>query len=541
VRKATIVMTVLLLAPGVLGAEELELGLRTGFAWSDNVHGVADDEVINGEEVDPESDFSARITPLLSVDDPDGNLTWSLVYQPTYEAYLHTSDLDGLDHDVAGTVSWRFADSWSATLRQSYAVYQNSIRLNEAVGPGEEVTLGYQNQEIRANRTSVGLGHTLGPRDSISAGFSYTNFQYPDGDGIDRDIPTANLAYEHLWSERTKLGARFSWTRQVYQNPSGDDETDFYNLGATLDYRFSPTLRIEASAGPTIVDSSPVTEFEGAVTAIRFNTATTEEGLPVRVPFAVDATTCMPYDLDADPTTFQADLTFSDCGPSPTFILDRNDIDAIRGVTAVIPTVDENNALIDPSDTSTSDLTYFAHLALVKDWESWNGRIAYDRSNSENARFGSSSVADTLSGSLSWRPSRQWTLGLSAAVSLQEQVGDQVVPKGWVLANAPLPGVTLPDTTPGLPLEPCGGAGQPVCQVGQVRNLIASVESGSEEYLSQSISFTATRQLTSRSSAFASVYWYGAKQDSDVSGQDERWRHLVFWIGVDWKLDPIRF
>ncbi len=538
-------MTALLFAPTALGAEELELGLRTGIAWSENVNGVAEDEVIDGEEIDPESDFSARITPGVSVNDPDGNLTWSLDYQPTYEAYLHTSDLDGLDHDVAGTVSWRFADSWSVTLHESYAVYQNSIRFNEDVGPGEEVTLGYRNQEIRANRTFVGLGHTLGPRDSISAGFNYTTFQYPDGDGIDRDIPAANLAYEHLWSERTKLGARFSWTRQTYQNPSGDDETDFYNLGATLDYRLSPTLRLEASAGPTIVDSSPVTEFEGAVTAIRFNQATTEEGLPVRVPFAVDATRCVPFDLDADPTTFQADLAFSNCGPSPTFILDRSDLDVIRGVTAVIPTVDENNALIDPSDTSTSDLTYFAHLALVKDWESWNGRIAYDRSNSENARFGSSSVADTLSGSLSWRPSRLWTLGLTAAVSLQEQVGDQVVPKGWVLANAPAPGVTFPDTPPpslpGEPLKPCGGAGQPVCQVGQVRSLIASVESGSEEYLSQSISFTATRQLTSRSSVFASAYWYGAKQDSDVAGQDERWRNLVFWIGVDWKLDPIRF
>lgn len=534
-------MTALLLAPRVLGAEELELGVRSGIAWSSNVEGVAEDEVINGQEIDPESDFSARITPLLSVDDPDGNLTWSVVYQPTYEAYLHTSDLDGLDQDVAGVVSWRFADSWSVTLRESYAIYQNSIRFNEAVGPGEEVTLGYRNQEIRANRTSVGLGHTLGPRDSISAGFNYTTFQYPDGDGIDRDIPAASLGYEHLWSERTKLGARFSWTRQVYQNPSGDDETDFYNLGATLDYRFSPTLRLEASAGPTIVDSSPVTEFEGAVTAVRFNQGLTEEGIPVRVPFAVDATTCVPYDLDADPTTFQADLAFSNCGPSPTFILDRSDLDAIQALTAVIPTVDENNVQVDSSDTSTSDLTYFAHLALVKDWESWNGRIAYDRSNSENARFGSSSVADTLSGSLSWRPSRHWTLGLLAAVSLQEQVGDQVVPKGWVLANGPAPGVTLPDTQPGLPLEPCGGDGQPVCQIGQVRSLIASVESGSEEYLTQSISFTATRQLTSRSSAFASVYWYGAKQDSDVAGQDERWRNLVFWIGVDWKLDPIRF
>jgi hypothetical protein len=80
-----------------------------------------------------------------------------------------------------------------------------------------------------------------------------------------------------------------------------------------------------------------------------------------------------------------------------------------------------------------------------------------------------------------------------------------------------------------------------VCQVGLVRNLIASVESGSEEYLSQSISFTATRQLSSRSSVFASVYWYGAEQDSDVAGQDERWRHLVFWIGFDFALDPIRF
>ena len=525
----------LLVVPTVLAAEEVQFGARTGVAWSDNVFGVSEDEIVNGVQEDPEDDYSARISPFVAVTDPNGNFTWDLRYEPTYEKYLDADDLDGFDQDASGTLGWRFADTWNFTLYESYAIYQNALRFNEAVGPGEEVTLGFRNQEIRANRTSASLSNALTARDTITLSGSYNFYEYPDEEGNDRSVPSASFSYDRRLSEITKVGTRLSWVQQVYDRGGGDDTTSFYTLSGTLEHSFSPSFRIEASAGPTLVDSSPVTEFELFQPALR-----SQQG----VPFAVEATACPDFS-DGDPNTFQSDLRFTDCGPPRLVdLLDPNDIAAIQDIRAVVPTVDANNVLIDSADTGGTDLTYFAHISLIKDWERWNGRVAYDRSNSENARFGSSSVADTLSGTLTWRPRQLWTFGLTAAVSLQEQEGEQVVPSGFVLANAPAPGVTLlgPPPPGSIPGRPCGGAGEPVCQIGQVQRIIASVEDGSEEYLTQSVSFNATRQLTLRSSVFASVYWYRAEQNSSGSiGQDEEWRNLVVWIGLDWKFEPIRF
>lgn len=535
VRTALLATTAMLPLPATLGAEELQYGVRAGVAWSSNVYGVSEDEQVAGGEEDPVSDFSTRLTPYFMVNDPDGDLTWTLNYQPTYEGYLNESDLDGFDHDVAGSATWRFADRWTLTLREGYAIYQNSIRFNETVGPGEEASLGFRNQEIRANRTGATLRHALSPRDSFGLSVGYNAFQYPDGGGNDRAVPSASFDYQHTLSERTSLGTRLSWTQQTYDRGAGsDDQTQFYNLAATFTHRFSPTFRLEGSAGPTFVDSSPGTEFAPLEYAITFRELTAPGGQRIRLPFAIDADTCAE---DPHPDIGRvANLSFgapcSVLGDDSNQFLSQEEVQTLSQLTAEVPTIDEQGRLIDTGDASGTDLTYFAHLSLVKDWESWNANLSYDRSNSENARFGSSSVADTLSANLSWRPLRLWTLGLTAAVSLQEQVADQVVPIGFEVANAPAPGVTFAG---------CGGDGQPLCEIAQVQRLVASSTGDSEEYRTQSLSFNVNRQLSQRSFVFASLYWYSAEQSGDLTDETERWNHFVVWVGLEWKFDPVRF
>jgi hypothetical protein len=125
-----------------------------------------------------------------------------------------------------------------------------------------------------------------------------------------------------------------------------------------------------------------------------------------------------------------------------------------------------------------------------------------------------------------WTPRRHWSFSLSAAASLQEQATDQIVPTGFVVVNAPQPsGVTVP-----------GG------QLARVESIVASSESRAEEYRTESVAFTATRQLTQRSFVFASVYWYAQRQESGLAGADASRRdNLTLWIGLDWAFQPIRF
>jgi hypothetical protein len=52
----------------------------------------------------------------------------------------------------------------------------------------------------------------------------------------------------------------------------------------------------------------------------------------------------------------------------------------------------------------------------------------------------------------------------------------------------------------------------------------------------------ATRRLTRRSSAFASVRWYQQEQEvSAAVDETTRWEDFTFSIGLEWQFDPMRF
>ena len=476
-----------------------------------------DAETPEGDD-DPVSDFSLRLSPYLGINDPEGNLTWSLRYQPSYEAYLHESDLNGFDHSASGTLGWHFADRWQLHLQEYYSLFENTTRFNESEGTTDPL-VGFESQEIRANRTLVVLTHALTPRDNLSMDLGYNFYEFPDGGGNDRTVPSAALAYEHVLSERTTIGTRLSWVQQAYDRQAGgDDKTQFYNLSATLEYRFSPTLRLEAEAGPTWIDSQPAEQFQVrqfGVQQLRFS-----PNGPV-FPVAIDADTCAFGGVPGRASVRQ----FEGCGASSDRVLTDEELAVIEPILSEVPTVDEQGLDLDVTDSESNDLTYFARLGLFKTGENWNGSLVYHRSNSDSAQFGSSSVADTLEGTISWSPFRHWTFNLSAGVSLQEQTSDQLVPIAFQLVNVPAPpGVTS------------------VAEIAQVQSLVASTRDNSEEYLTQSISLGALRQLTQHSSVFASVYWYSSRQDVEVSGfEDQRWDNLTLWVGLDWAFDTIRF
>jgi hypothetical protein len=507
VRTAPIATTALLLLPRVIGAEQLEYGVSSNASWNE------------GDFVG-ENSVSGRISPFVRLSDPEGEATWSLRYQPSYEYYLEESERSGFDHDVAGAFSWRFAERWTFSLQENYVVNQSVIRFNEAAPPGGEVAVGFQDQEVRSNRTSAVLSHALTPRDNLALTLNYNTFQYPDGGQRDRSSPSTALSYNHVLSERTSAGLRFSWIQQAQSGDvAEDDETFFYNLSGTLEHSFSRTFRIEASAGPTLVDSSPPTEFEPLQFAI--SSQTIDLGGVIVGPFTFDADQC---ELDGVPRrarNFNTDCVFSGAQD-----ITQDELETLAKLTAKVPTIDEDGRPLDSSDASGTDLTYFASLALVKDWEYWTGSLNYQRSNSDSAQFGSSSVADSFWARLTWRPDQLWTLNLSAGLSLYEQASDQVVPIAFQLENVAAPaGVTS------------------VTQLAQVQSLILSNSDDARDYQTQSVSFTATRRLGRRASAFASVYWSSQEQDlaSLDGGTTRRGDTLRLSVGLYWNFDPIRF
>jgi hypothetical protein len=516
-----IAVTALLLVPMALRAEELDLGVTSHVLWTENADGASEDAALN-ENDDPNEDFSLRITPSVAVRDPDGELTWSLRYHPSYEAYFDESERNGFDQAVSAGAAWQFAERWSISLQESYFINQSTVRFNESAAPGEEVTLGFRDQEVRNNRTSAALTHTLTPLDTLSLSASYVRYEYPDGNRSDRSIPSSSLAYDHLFSERTTAGLRFSWTQQANQgNVEGDDETTFYNLSGTLSHSFSPTFHLQASAGPTLVDSSPrSSSFETPEFAV-LRIVTLDPMGNVRGPFAADADLCEFAGVPRRAASFSTDCVVPTAGDFPTEITPAEFQTLVRRPEIEVPTLDEQGNLFE--DSTATDLTYFARLVLMKDWEYWKGSLGYQRSNSESSRLGSSSVGDTIFAHLTWLPGPFWTVDFGASVGLQQQASDQGFPVAFQLENAPAPtGVTS------------------VPQVAQITGVILS--DSDVEYWTQSLSLRVNRRLTRRSSAFVSANWYAQRQEvGSPIDQTTRWENLTLSIGFVWSLEPIRF
>jgi hypothetical protein len=200
---------------------------------------------------------------------------------------------------------------------------------------------------------------------------------------------------------------------------------------------------------------------------------------------------------------------------------------------------DSSGALVpfDESSTGGTDLTYFARVALIKDWELWHLELAYDRSNDDSGSFGVSSVQDSFEASLRWRPAELWTIDLTGAYNLYDQANSTAVPTGVVVVeNGPVPaGVDS------------------MSQIATVQRLVVKSESNAVSYTSESVSLTVSRRLTYQSSVFGAIYWYRQDQNLDIpnsvqfnftgaNGNDVNTTDtLTFWIGLDWQFDTLKF
>jgi hypothetical protein len=562
VQRRWLATTVLLLLPAGSVAEQFDYGVRSQGGWTDNVYGTSDDATIVdvGRTVgqDPVDDWSVRISPWGKVSDLDGNVTWSLRYQPSYEYYLHESDIRDFDHDASAEISWRVGERTTLTASEAFREYRSLVRFNENAGSlTDPAVLRGRRDELTGTQTRLGVRHSLSPLDELWLNLAYNTRDYETA--TDLDSLVLGTGWRRSLDKRTVIGLQGSWIQQTYSRTVGDDAvTNYYNVSAVLDHQFSRTLRFEASLGPTLIDS----DTELVNFAPRYGVATFAS-----TTVAIDANACpllndtLPHQPDPDAPNYNphiASFNYGSCGVSSSRILQRGELDRLgypRGDPLVpgSPTgqsakltgfdspyeLDENGnlAAVDDSDFGEIDVTYFARLALLKDWERWHAELVYERSSDDSGTFGTSSVADTLELSVRWNPLRFWTISATGAYSLIDQASDVAVPSLLIVENEAVPaGVDS------------------VSEIATVQRMVVDVDDDALSYDNYSVSVTATRQLSEHSSVFASVYWYRQRQTIDldqpiafVPGEDpddesvSRWDNLTLWVGFDWQFDTFKF
>jgi hypothetical protein len=523
-------LTVLLLTPLAARTEEFQFDIRGRGIWTDNVFNVPVEQEVGGvdltdndvptslQELDPESDYSFRITPTFGLVDRDGELTWAMRYEPSYETYVDQSELGGFDHAFRGSLAWRFAERWNFSIQENFVVDDNVIRFNEAADPTQQVDVGFRDQGVQISETNAALGYSLSPIDQLTLRASYRYLEYTDSNQDSRQTPSLALDWLHSFSSRTRAGLNLRWTRQEARRQAGGDETSFYNLSGVLEHQFSPTLSFVASAGPTYIDSKPLDprSFDVRQFPLRIISA----GPPVGDRFvSYDADLCSVGDLAGFARVFPLDCPL----PVPVTALTGPEVNLLSG-RAQVPGVDRTGEPV-PRASVEDDLTYFASLSLVKDWEHARATLGYTRSNSDSARFGSSTVADTLYTLLTWQPADRWTLALAGVLSSQEQTATQTVPVAFRVENvAAPPGVTS------------------VSELAAGTGLLLSNQDLDPSFLTQSVRLRATRRLGEHATAFVSFYWLAQQQEvSQPVDVTTKWENFVVSVGFSWAFEPYRF
>ena len=160
----------LLLLPAAAGAEQFDYGVKSQAGWTNNVYGTSEDATIlsNGqtEDLDPVDDYSMRVSPWGKVSDVDGDLTWSIQYQPSYEYYLHESDISDFDHEAGADLQWRIGDRTTLIATEAYRQFHSLVRFNENAGSlTDPAVLRGRRDELTGNRTGLALRHLLTARD----------------------------------------------------------------------------------------------------------------------------------------------------------------------------------------------------------------------------------------------------------------------------------------------------------------------------------------------------------------------------------------
>jgi hypothetical protein len=495
-RRPLVATLVLLGLPSAALAVELDSGISTEGYWTDNAYSQSVGEV---------DDFSLRVSPWGEVLDRDGDFTWGFRYSPSYEYWLDEDDIRGFDHDVGARIGWRVTPRTTLRLAERYQQYHSLARFNEQQPPGQDIVVAGRRVEYTTNAVNAGVEHWLGPRDLLVFNTSFTHQDFSEEGQFDRDFYGTSLIYRHRWSERATIGAVASWSRQSVELLATDQEereTDYYNVSALFLYVLSPTLTFEASAGPALIQSN-VQDF-AAPASFMVDAFPRRRGA-AGAQFLLDADTCPRNNDNIRFLSAQCQII--------TPALNGTQLGTVSGQVSV-PFVGS----VPGADDATT--TYFADVALIKDWERWRGELSYTRSEDRSTGFGA--VSDIFYGSLRWQVARRLSAKVIASYEIREQSTENVF-------FVPL----LENDLTGIPAPPLTIAARTIGVSAQ----LTDTDSGLDLFVG---SLQVTYELTPRSAVYTTLIYRDEQSDGQVFLERDMQRFSIA-VGINYVFDPIDF
>jgi hypothetical protein len=503
-----------LAAPLQAGGEaELRLGVEAAAEYDDNVLVRSTDAL---------SDYIGRIGPRLELRDEQGKLLYELRYFPNYEKFDDLSELDGWNHEASARITWRASDRTSFRLRDQYLDTNratDALAVGEPIDPsGEASVLGRRG--FKQNLAHGELLHELTQVDRLS--LTVQNLMSDDDPFQDltvtqSDVSTVGFSWLRTLSARNQAGLLLRYTDQQFENLTVDTETRsrFYNASVQWTYSFDPTWMLSVSAGPAWLTTDvpdppstfpgqplyPVIQGENGRGPVLIDTCPTRpDGIVVLSPECeiLPDSQLVPRPAGFEGLVFRQDLA------------ETTDL----GVVGEVP------------DTDNDSLTYFASLALTKQWRTVTAALRYSRDASTTAAA-AGNVRDIVQFNLNWQPTERWKLGFLAAWEQREQESTSLAFDGRALV--PATAVVFDPTQPtGLNLIPIGQSSGLL-----VREIDRNVTN--DRY---TLSLNVQYRVTRRTSLFARLYWIDQTAEDDFTGARNATRFDAV-IGVRYYFDPI--
>ena len=393
---------------GEIGIDnDLIVGAESDLRFDDNVYGASRDEV---------SDGYWTIAPTFELLQKWETLTAELNVWPTYELYFDESSADGFNADADARLRWEPSERFSFEVSEDFRRYR-SLRDLDTSGAVE-----FGRSHFAQNFASASATYRTSPRGTLSLSGWHTLWRFEEVLRTDQQSGAASLRYDHLVTQRVRIGGNLQYSRQKIEPEQGASRhTDFVNGSFTFRFVPSESLLLGVSVGPTYIRRPASSTATGSIfrgNLIRFN------GLGVPRVGIVGSCPTLPTGeaFDGPGCVFQ-DWTLS--------------LQVLR-LTELVPV---DSSLLVPDRESW---TYFADIELSKTWERARLSATYRRDQGSNAALGFTTVADTVSLTGSWRPVRLLSLYFGTSWENREETGGSAQGVPTILLGT-LPGTpTLP-------------------------------------------------------------------------------------------------
>ena len=210
-------------------------GFKGGIGGGINAQSAYDSNFFQAED-NQESEFSNKISPSISYStDPEGGAKVQIAagYSPTATAYLHNTDLNGVDQ--SGNISLTI--SGARTVVSAYAGYVQQSGTDRFAG-------GF----VTGSELSFGLSGTyqLAPRTSVFANWSPSLVDYEGSSTVGFSDYSASVGGSWAATERFSFGPSLNYSTSTSDNTGTRDSWGF---SLQTSYKAAERLQLAGSFG----------------------------------------------------------------------------------------------------------------------------------------------------------------------------------------------------------------------------------------------------------------------------------------------------